>query len=267
MHREDAMRFTEADFDEMLHQLFDTDKPCYDALCAISECELLPAIKRWCAEDKALSGRNLEFDIMQDTQVRLMKYCITRFFLRGDRETPNDSPDEFCRWIRAVARNVTRDYSNKHREYIHVDFYELEERIGDDESDTDDSSDELRAVFDAVFKLRIGVHKLLAWLCVSVLILSETDSRSTATDMLVSRFGESTLDTLCDFFLDRIAKYPMLAPTDNTVRYLRASLDVTDGDGVRLGSRPFSHFFMNKGGKYSVSDWIHKINLSIKRSK
>ncbi len=261
------MRFTRAEFDEMLHQLFDTDEPCFDALCAISECELLPVIKGWCARDRALSGKNLEFDIMQDTQVRLMKYCITRFFLRGDREQPNDSPDEFCRWIRVVARNVARDYSEKQREYIHVDYYEMEERIGDDMSDDDDLGDELRRVFDAVFTLKIAVYKLLAWLCVSVIILGETDSRSVATDTLVSRFGESTLDGLCDLFLREIAKYPALVPTDTTVLYLRALLDETDGDGVRLGDRPFSYFFMAKGGKYSVSDWIHKINLSIKRRK
>ena len=36
--------------------------------------------------------------------------------------------------------------------------------------------------------------------------------------------------------------------------------------GIRLGDRPFYTFFMAKGGKYSVSDWLHKTNQLIKRN-
>lgn len=259
------MRFTVDEFNIAICELFNEEPACFDTLCEISERELMPSIRGWCAADNALRGREVEADIMQDTLVRIIKYCITGFFLRGERTEPNTDVNEFCRWIYTVARNVKRDYSNSYRERIIVDYSELEGRIGDEIGD-DFVGEELASVFDVTFSLNMGVHKLLAWLAVSVVILNETDQRSVATEIVVDRLGNSTLDEMLEFLLSELRYYPALMPNENEVLGIRAMLDERDELGVRIGDRPFYTFFMAKGGKYSVSDWLHKINQLIKRN-
>ena len=258
------MRFKREEFDKVLHELFVEQPARFDTLCDVVGREILPTVRSWCATDSALVGRNCEEDIVQDTIVKVIKYCITGFFLRNGRETPNDDMDEFCRWIYTVARNVKRDYSNSYRERLFVDYNELEERIGD-EIGEDHRKEELASVFDIVFSLDMGVHKLLAWLAVSVTILDETDKRMVATEMVVERFAKKTLDEMWAYTLKKLRDYPSLMPTESEIETVRAALDARDGLGFRLGEREFYTFFMAKGGKYSVSDWLHKINQLIKR--
>lgn len=258
------MRFKKEEFDKMLHELF-VEKPArFDTLCDIVGREILPTVRSWCATDPALQGRYCEDDIVQDTTLKVIKYCVTGFFLRDGRTEPNNDMDEFCRWLFTVARNVKRDYSNSYRERILVDYDALEERVGD-EIGEDHRAEELASVFDIVFSLDMGVHKLLAWLAVSLTILAETDKRKVATEMVVDRFARKTLDQMWSYLLTQLGRYPSLKPTEAETATVRAALDARDELGIRIGDREFYTFFMAKGGKYSVSDWLHKINQLIKR--
>ena len=258
------MRFTREEFDKMIHELFVEEPACFDTLCEIVFKELSPTIDAWCRDDRALAGRACQGDILNDTCVKIMKYCVTGFFLRDGRTEPNTDMEGFCKWIYTVARNVKRDYSNKFRERIIVDYSELEGRLGDDFGD-DFRAEELADIFDIVLSFDMGVHKLLAWLAVSVTILSETDRRSVATEMVVDRFAHATLDEMLSYLLCELSFYPALMPNDSQLLSIRSALDERDELGLRLGDRPFYSFFMAKGGKYSVSDWLHKINQLIKR--
>lgn len=248
----------------MIHEIFVEEPARFDTLCIILEKELTPTIRSWCAVDPALNGRACEGDIFSDTCVKVIKYCITGFFLRDGRAEPNTDVEGFCKWIYTVARNVKRDYSNSYRERIVLDYSEMEQRLGEDESD-DFSTEELGGIFDIVFSLDMSVHKLLAWLAVSVTILSETDRRNVATEMVVNRFAHSTLDEMLAYILCELSRYPALMPSDTEIFDIREKLNMTDDLGLRIGDRPFYSFFMAKGGKYSVSDWLHKINQLVKR--
>ncbi len=258
------MRFEREELDIILHEIFAEEPARFDTLCVVIWRELLPTVRAWCAVDTALQGRNCEDDIVQDTIAKVIKYCVTGFFLRNGRTEPNTDIDEFCRWVYTVARNVKRDYSNASRERIIVDYNELEEKIGDEIGESHES-EELASVFDIVFSIDMGVHKLLAWLAVSVTILGETDKRKVATEMVVDRFARKTLYEMWEYLLIQLRHYPSLMPTENEIATVRIALDERDELGIRLGEREFYTFFMAKGGKYSVSDWLHKINQLIKR--
>ena len=71
---------------------------------------------------------------------------------------------------------------------------------------------------------------------------------------------------MLEFLLRELRRYPALIPTEEQEQNVRRALDECDSLGMRLGDRPFYTFFMAKGGKYSVSDWLHKINQLIKRN-
>ena len=258
------MRLKKEEFDKILQELFGESPVRYDTLCDVLWRELLPTVRGWCAVDTALQGRNCEEDIIQDTVKKVIKYCITGFFLRKGRTEPNTDKDAFCRWVYVVARNVKKDYSNSARERIIVDYNELEEKIGDDVGESHET-EELSRIFDIVFSLDMGIHKLLAWLAVSVTILGETDKRKVATEMVVDRFARKTLDEIWEYHLKELRRYPSLAPTEKEITDVRDALNARDELGIRLGEREFYTFFMTKGGKYSVSDWLHKINQLIKR--
>ena len=258
------MRLNREEFDTILHELFVEEPARFDTLCDVVGREILPTVRSWCATDNALVGRGCEDDIVQDTIVKVIKYCVTGFFLRNGRTEPNTNSDEFCRWVTTVAKNVKRDYSNSYRERIFVDYDELEERIGD-EIGEDHIDEEVASVFDIVFTLDMGVHKLLAWLSVSLTILGETDTRIVATETVVDKFANKTLDQMWSYILTRLRNYPSLMPTETEIANVYASLNKCDKLGFRIGEREFYTFFMAKGGKYSVSDWLHKINQLIKR--
>lgn len=259
------MRFTQDEFNTMLNELFVEEPARYDTLCAIAMKHLQPIINGWCISF-SLSGGEYQFDVMQETLAKLMKTCVTHFFLRDGRTTPNTDIDQFCKWITTVARNVTMDVLKKLGKRSTVDIEPWAESIGSEEPERYLVED-IDAVFDAVIDFNMGVHKLLAWLCVSVVILNEADDRSDATEIVVERLGMATLDEMLEFLLRELRYYPALLPSDNQLARIRASLDEPDELGVRMGDRPFYTFFMAKGGKGSVSDWYHKINQLIRRKQ
>ena len=259
------MRFSAAEFDLMLYELLEADPPMFDTLCSIVEKELMPSIRGWCANDPALRGRYCEDEILNDTQHKIIITCITSFFLREGRTEPNRDMEQFCRWIYTIAHNTARDCASKYRECIIVDYDELQERITDDEAE-EYLTEDIAAIFDLAMSFKNVIYKLLAWLCVAVIILKEADKRSVATEILVDRFANASLDSMLDFLISELRDYPELMLDASQEKKMRQALDEKDEEGVRIGDRPFSHFFMSKGGKYSVSDWIHRINHSIKEN-
>lgn len=264
------MEISRNDFDVILKELFEGDKVCFDTLCRVTMELLTPTVEYWCKTNPVLYGKNCEDDIVQDTELKVLKYSLTNFFFAGGRAEPNRDPEQFNKWLFTVAKNVMRDHVRSFASKNYQDISALEHALADDAPTEDEESEacaHLTNVIDKVINLRVGIHKILAWLLISIKTVNTDGNKTKITDAVVSRFRDCPL---FDMYLE-IQREFLLHPEINLnarqkTRIEKALLADADGDGVQVGDLTFGSFFGAAEGKYSVSDWIYKINLSVRRS-
>ena len=262
------MNFSEAEYQRAVSELFDNTTASFEGLCTVADALLRPVVTSWCAATPVLSGRMCEDDIVQEVQLRMIKYVINDFYLR-ERSDPNRDSHEFRLWLFRVAKNAKNSYIASLCRTATTDITPFEESIAADENECDyereDASLAIGRAIHSVVALRVGVHKILAWLLVSLIILNEDEKRSSATDKVVLSFADKTLYEMMRAVEREIAKHPFLRLSVHDRESLYEALR-ENGGGVPVGECRFSSFFTSKGGNYSVSDWIYKINTSIRRS-
>ena len=262
------MQFPEKLFQEAISDIFDRTPASFERLCTLSDALLRPTVTAWCMSSPALNGRCCEDDIIQEIQLRMIKYVIGDFFLRHGDE-PNRDSAQFRMWLFTVAKNTKVSYIRSVCRTSVTDIEPFTETIpsGDefDNGDREDMSLTICRAISAVIGLRVGVHKILAWLTVSILVLNEDVKRSVATDFVANDLGSSTLYEMLDFLCRELTRHPYVRIAPEDMERLEELLR-EDCDGEPMGNRTFSDFFTSKGGNYSISDWIYKINKTIRRS-
>lgn len=177
-----------------------------------------------------------------------------------------------------------------------IDIYEEEEQ--------DSGVRELvRECFDIVLDSDISIYKTLSWLALSLVMINLNQTKIKSTEYIVEKLKNKTLFKMRDFIYDHDKKLTWLdlseeqkqridnalnAPytenklceddetdegddsSDNTctgkpVSPKKPSGSSGDKKPLVFGDVKFGSFFMKKGGKASVSDWVNKINKTIKR--
>ncbi len=264
------MELSNKDFDIILSELFGTDTPCFDTLCARTVEVLRPTVEYWCSSNPILRNKCCEDDIIQDTELKVLKYSITHFFFAGGKTEPNNDRTQFNKWLFTVAKNVMRDYVQSYSARNHVSLADFEESLADEPDDIADNDEvcrELTRVVDAVINLRVGIHKILAWLLISLKIINTDGQRSKITDEVVDRFGIAVLFDMYIEVQNEFILHPVIwLATEQKTRIERSLLKDTGIPGKTVGDTTFGSYFGLAEGKYAVSDWIYKINLSVRRS-
>ena len=116
--------FSPEEFDKMYREILDSACICYDTLLYLSHRALFGLVCQWCRNDPALRGQQYEEDLMQEIQIRLIKSCVTGFFLRNHE--PNYDPEGFQNWLFTVALNVKKDFAKKIRQIRFMEMQEAE---------------------------------------------------------------------------------------------------------------------------------------------
>ena len=106
------------DFGVLVEELLGREQISYDMLCLLAERELRPLVRRLCRSEPCLRGKDLENDIMQEINIRLIKTAISHFLLReGCDSQINYDPIGFRKWMVTVAINIKNDYANRERRH------------------------------------------------------------------------------------------------------------------------------------------------------
>lgn len=254
--------FSAEEFDMVFCEIVEAPEPCFDGLMEISRKTLFGSVRRWCYEDSALAGRQYEEDIMQEIQIKLIKNCVTGFFMREGR--PNRDAEGFKSWMFTVAKNVKSDFAKKVRR---IQFTEVKEVEDGDRTETDGGNacsagpcERLNTAFQKVMALDIGVHKILTWVAQMLIIAACNVTKIRSNGILVKTFGTLTLDAMLDLIINQAEVIPWLSLEPGQIAALRQKLDARQSDGRRLGEKTYSEFYMKKGPKGSVSDWVNRIN-------
>lgn len=254
--------FSGEEFDKMFQEIVGSEYICYDTLLYVSQRMLSASVRRWCYNDPALRGRQYEDDIMQEIQIRLIKNSVTGFFLRNYE--PNYDPEGFKNWIFTVAINVKNDFAKKVRriQFIEVkesdcggEEYREEELLGSEES-----FERLNNAFKIVMESDSKIYKVLTWVAQLIIIVNSDVTKIESNDILIKQFDSMTLDSMLELIVEQATAVPWLRLEEEMISYVRSRLDEKSPDGRRMGDKLYSDFYMKKGAKASISDWVNRMN-------
>lgn len=259
---------TVEEFNIMVEELLYSETVSYEMLCKIIEKNLRGRVKAWCAADIDLRGRKCEDDIMQDVHVRLMKNTITHFLLKDGVGEYNNDPKGFNSWIITVAENIKKDYAKniRNRNFRNRDIDDPETiSIGKEDDFTQLYREErLKQAFEVVLSSDISIYKILSWLGLAVFILGYDMTKIESTHLLTEKFDKKTLFEMYDSINATSRKIEWLKLSVCQSKKIETALEQPWDEKRVYGAVEYKEFFMKKGGEYSISDWVNKINKMIR---
>ena len=237
-------------------------KTSYRAICAK------------CRGAACLRGRAVEEDIFQDVYIGVWTHAYRVLFTDDGLNT---DPGAFARWLAAVTNNRVRDYI---RAASAQDVRTEPHRAGEDGEDEDpllrvaapapsaerDRARELLcAAAGAVMGAGASVYIDLAWLAHALLVLAEGEERGRASRLVARRYGDLTLAGMYVSVVRGLRAVGWLRLGPAALGRMKRRLLERSENGAVYGRRPFSSFFMKKGGEASVSDWVNRVNGRIRK--
>ncbi len=255
--------FTDEEFHVMLSQLSEGNPDGYTTLYEIAKKTLFGTIRKWCNSRKHTVG--YEEDVMQEVHLRLFKTCVTGFLMRDG--VPNDNPAGFKSWMFTVAKNIYEDIAKKLKKMplIETDASDDEppeiEDINNDLYYEDDYDYEaLNRYFEFVLDSGSEPHIVLTWVAVMLAVVRGNLNRSESTAYITCVFNDLTMDEVLDYVVENADKILWLQISEELLGRLRKKLNKTDSEGQRIGGKKYCDFYMKKGDRASVSDWVNRMN-------
>ena len=237
--------FTDEEFYQMICEV-DCDNPKYDTLCKIADKVLKPTAIKWCTGG-ILRGRYTPEDLMHDIHVRLMITIVTGF-LRNERSGGdiNNNPDGFNSWLFEVAHNLifdkTKKTKSKQGKDVKYEAADKELHYLDEDFDEEEEirQQALSKAFNIVLNSDRKVYITLTWIAQSLFV-----------DMwkIILAFSKQV---------------PWLIVTPAQRQRISTALCSPMKDDILLGEVRYEEFFMSKGDKQTISDWVNRIDNMIK---
>lgn len=255
---------TEEEFGLVCSEIMDAPIPRFDALAAVAYKVLGKYIENLCKNDMYLGkdGKHAD-DIMSEIQIRLIKKSVSGFFMRDG--VPNYSREEFIKWLFTVAKNVKRDYAERVRREEFKKNKLLQQETENKITVSNSAYDRLRSAFEAVVTSDSKVYKVLTWLTVMIIIGRQNVSKIEATDTLVKMCDGMTLDEMYGLVVKQSEYIGWMKLDGQVDAEMERRLNAEHESGRRMGSMVYSDFYMKKGPKATVSDWINRMNGYIER--
>ena len=258
-------------FEQMIEEMADPHTS-YDTLFLMAEKVLRQKVTCWCGQVRLFRGRGLEDDIMQDIKIRLMLNAVNGFLMRKDRGGElNADPDGFKRWMVTVAKNYFRDALGSAKAFFDIarPFDEGEEDIIPDRSYEDaEAEDARRDKLEEAFGIVLGSDKkayiVLTWLALSLWMIERDVTKIEATCLIEAELSEKTLFEIRDIVLESSKNVDWINIGDEQLRIIDSALKEKYIDKP-IGCYKYKTFYMEKGGKASISDWYNRMNSLIKR--
>ena len=259
--------FTDEEFELMLYELTEMNPAKYDTMCLIARKVLTPKVKGWCYQYSSLRGRQYEDDVMQEICIRLIKTCVTKFFMREDKpDFINRNPVEFCAWITAVGRHLTHDFAIKQYNYdIHT--HELTDLIIETplfDDATEERKEKLNQAFNIALTVKKKPHIKLTWLIQSSLMIYYSLTKIDATEIINEMLSDESLNRIWKMVQALTKRISWIHLSQDAANNFSTELDKLLSDEYTIGNTHYNYFYGNKGGKGAISDWAYRMNSYIK---
>ena len=261
-------RFTDEEYETMISELTDPEKPSFDMLCTIAEKELRPMIKGLCAKSNVLRSQDAENEVMQMTIIRLIRYTVTHFLLRkSNNGVINRNPDEFSFWIHRVAKNEWNSYvrqlfrsaKEKNRNIIMIT-----EPVEFIDEDSKEQEQRLKTALSVVLDADVSVYKILTWLSQLLFVLLLDIRKKDTNEKIIEAFAEKTLNEMWRMILTASQKIGWFCISQEQKEKIENKLNRPYDESRTVGEVKYKEFFMKKGGKATISDWVNRMNRMIR---
>ena len=261
--------FTDEEFYQMICEV-DCDNPKYDTLCKIADKVLKPTAIKWCTGG-SLRGRYTPEDLMHDIHVRLMITIVTGF-LRNERSGGdiNNNPDGFNSWLFEVAHNLifdkTKKTKSKQGKDVKYEAADKELHYLDEDFDEEEEirQQALSKAFNIVLNSDRKVYITLTWIAQSLFVIQYDLKRPEATEKIIKEFQSKSLFDMWKIILAFSKQVPWLIVTPAQRQRISTALCSPMKDDILLGEVRYEEFFMSKGDKQTISDWVNRIDNMIK---
>lgn len=261
--------FTDEEFYQMICEV-DCDNPKYDTLCMIADKVLKPTAIKWCTGG-ILRGRYTSEDLMHDIHVRLMITIVTGF-LRNERSGGdiNNNPDGFNSWLFEVAHNLifdkTKKTKSKQGKDVKYEAADKELHYLDEDFDEEEEirQQALSKAFNIVLNSDRKVYITLTWIAQSLFVIQYDLKRPEATEKIIKEFQSKSLFDMWKIILAFSKQVPWLIVTPAQRQRISTALCSPMKDDILLGEVRYEEFFMSKGDKQTISDWVNRIDNMIK---
>lgn len=265
---------TQEEFNVLVDKILYGDEFPYTELIAFIDSVVRPAAEAWCNK-YGNRGKFTPDEILQDVYLRVSKKCITHFFLRnGANEAPNRDPLQFAKWVAKIYINIRHDTVKRYLNYIQrycpvdeerEDYYFFETSNISDVEEVCSNRQEVSMLFDIVMDMDTAVHKKLTWFGLYLITFTYGITKIEATRLLVSLCGDKTLYQMRQILVGYAQSLVWLDITDDEVRKIDDALDKDYDHARKVGDAQYKEFFMKKGGRASVSDWVNKLNDALRQ--
>ena len=266
------MRFSEKDFEITIAELF-SDPAEFDMLYRITKTELELHIWDLVSNSFYLRTFYSAEDLMQDVCIKVIKSALTGFFLKNGPEGEiNRDAQGFCAWLRTVATNEGLDRIRKIKirqgREKGTDFTtEQYPDIRTSKRVPEHTKEMLQKAFDIVISSKnISVYKSLTWLTQALYLLTYDITRIEANTVLLAEFEQKTLFQLYESILRNAVYLSWLTLSEEQKKRITDALNEPYDEKRVYGEVTYSEFFMSKGGKATISDWINRLDSKIRRN-
>lgn len=232
-----------------------------------------PQAESFCRTNPCLFGQ--QQILKEDVYLQVRKKIVTQFFL-GDKAKSEDILKEvkfFCGWVNKVIRNeMTTHYRKAKKEYEHrVDLSEEEWALIPDTDGVGDpmrnlvARETLNEVFNQVLDTKFSPHKILAWMECYMNLYEWYMPMNAAIDLFCATHGNSSIDELYYSVFQRVEEHSWFRADPLLLERMEKKLAHKDQSRGTYGNKTFADTYGAKKPQSAVSDWIYKINESIRQ--
>lgn len=232
-------------------------------------------------------------DLKQEIELKIFKSIEFGYFGNGKNGADNLQPENFCRWMYTIARNTLCDYYKitEKRNQMEIDlifnndddcFEGVNLKPGSYKSGICDIeqecflTDETELFFESyneVVHMNAPTYKVLSWMIYGLYIII---LEKKAASFVEENCESMELFEILDHFMRMMTVYTDALSENHIVHekkelieewynLLYKRLSDEEYDGLAVGNCVYNTFFMKKGGKASVSDWVNRINAKLRK--
>lgn len=230
-------------------------------------------------------------DLKQEIELKIFKNIQIGFFSNSRNGNDNLQPENFYRWMYTIAKHTLCDYykttEKKNQQEIDLIFTNDDGEGGDLHKEQfldnfcsieqqcflTDETELFFKMYNETVHMKAPTYKVLSWMIYGLYIIVLGKK---AASFVEAHCESMELFDILDHFMKMMVVYTD-ALSDNHIaeekkelieewyNLLLKRLSEEEFDGQAIGNCVYSTFFMKKGGKASVSDWVNRINAKLRK--
>ncbi len=267
--------FTEEEFDTIVNELFYRGKAKFDTLIHVVDRAFCKSVEYWCNNTDILKGGYHHEDVMQEIRIRVVQKAVTMFFKREELGGEiNYDPLGFQKWLYTVVRNEKISYYKRilrQRNPMSWDDETVQRVVEGLVHNVEDSFSEMqtRESLEEAFKIVIESdarpYTVLTWIAARLFFIKVTERGGEISELIDAVFAEKTLYEMRDMLFEAAETVSWMKLTEKGKDKINKALDEPYNEVCAYGDMRYFDFYMKKGAKSSISDWINKMDNIIRK--